>query len=111
MNNAPSPGPLFDLAASEAAKVGGMDSAAVGKSPALTLARAIAADLCRINGETNADAVGEILAARHGIASLGPAAGSLFKRGFIFTGRRIRSSRKSNHARELKIWRLKRDDE
>jgi len=39
---------------------------------------------------------------------LGPAAGSLFKDGrWAFTGERINSARVTNHAREIKVWRLK----
>ena len=89
------------------AKTEGMLNAADARPRALQLARQVARELCEQFGETEADAVGRELKVRYGIDSLGPAAGSLFKVGFVFTGRRVRSTRISNHARELKIWRLK----
>ena len=75
----------------------------------LDLARSIALDLVQENGETNADEVYEVLLKQHGIESLGPASGSIFKGNhWVFTGRRVLSKRESNHARELKCWKLKR---
>lgn len=39
--------------------------------------------------------------------ALGPAAGSVFKTSdFEFTGKRVNSTLKSNHAREIKVWQL-----
>lgn len=98
---------LFDREASEAAKDAGMQVAAEHRGSELELARAIAVELCRRDGETDADQVGQLMFERHGIKSLGPAAGSIFKSGFYFTGRRRKSTRKKNHAREIKIWKLK----
>lgn len=99
----------FDFEAGQVAKITGMQRAATGRNAEgpLDIAREIAVRLAIESGETHADAVGAILERDHGIKTLGPAAGSLF-RGEIweFTGRRVRSSRVSNHSRELKIWRL-----
>lgn len=98
---------LFNAKASKAGKKAGMEQAADNRVSDLELARSIARGLCRKHGKTNADEVGEILQNTHSI-ELGPASGSIFaSREFEFTGERIRSARKKNHARELKVWRLK----
>lgn len=102
---------LFDQEESEAGKESGMTAAAEKRPSDLELAREIARSLCKANGTANADEVGRLLDERHGVVSLGPAAGSIFKCGFVFTGRRVRSTRTKNHARELKVWRLKRKGE
>lgn len=74
----------------------------------LELARGIALRLATMYGETNADQVGQLLWTEHQIKSLGPAAGSIFKGPeWEFTGKRVLSTRVSNHAREIKVWRLK----
>lgn len=100
---------IFDATASTARKDAGMEAAARNAETDLDKARAIARELCEAHGETDADEVGKLLHARYGIKSLGPAAGSIFKSGFEFTGRRRKSARKTNHARELKVWRLATD--
>lgn len=100
----------FDFEASQQAKEIGMQSAAesLAAGGVLALARNIARRLATLNGETHADIVGVVLEHEHGIKSMGPAAGSLFREPcWEFTGRRIVSSRVSNHGRELKIWKLK----
>lgn len=103
----------FDFEAAQQAKETGMAAAADSaraRAP-LELAKEIAIELATLNGETNADAVGELLLSRHGIESLGPAAGSVFRGGgWMFTGRRVVSSRVTNHGRELKVWKLKAED-
>ena len=99
---------LFSLQESLEAKTNGMQVAEDNAADPLELARSIARRLARENGETNADAVGAILFNQHGIKSLGPAAGSVFKGNeWVFTGKRVQSTRVKNHARELKVWRLK----
>ena len=99
---------LFDQDISEQRKQDGMKLAAVNQLSNLELARSIAFDICQRRGTVTADDVGEVLFNDHGIKSLGPSAGSLFTDGrFLFTGVRVRSSRKKNHGRELKQWRLK----
>ena len=102
---------VFDRQKSDDAKADGMRRAADARPEPLQHARHVARELCEQFGETNADIVGTEMKARYGIDSLGPAAGSLFKVGFVFTGRRVRSTRISNHARELKVWRLEVDGE
>jgi len=101
----------FDRKESETRKETGMAQGADadGKPEMLEQARDIARELCQLHGETHADAVGLLMNERHGVATMGPAAGSIFKVGFTFTGRRVRSDRKTNHAREIKIWRLETD--
>ena len=101
---------LFNYQESEARKRRGMDDAAhaYGRN-LLETAREIARDLAMNNPlrECHADAVGRELRRRGLPTSLGPAAGSLFKsKEWKFTGERIRSSRASNHAREIKVWQL-----
>lgn len=97
---------LFDLDEARARKEQGMALAAEHQPSGLDLAREIAATLGRRCGEVDADMVGRILKHEHGIESLGPAAGSIFKgKNWEFTGRRKLSARKKNHARELKVWR------
>ncbi len=100
---------LFDHAASGAGKTEGMERAAMKGQELLSVARGVAIYLAagHPHGECDADAVGEELAARGYSSSLGPVAGSIFKgKLWRFTGRRINSKRVSNHAREIKVWRL-----
>ncbi|MCC9603531.1 hypothetical protein LOC67_23525 [Stieleria sp. JC731] len=101
--------PLLDYIASMDRKERGMQLAAnkSDKFPLLLEARQIAEALAIAHPkrETNADKVSAVLVAR-GI-DLGPAAGSLFRgRQWQFTGKRIKSAKVSNHAREIKVWRL-----
>ena len=89
-------------------KDAGMQRAAENNPTGLELAKTIARELALQHGETDADQVGALLFERHKIQTLGPAAGSIFKGGeWEFTGKRKLSRRKSNHAREIKVWRLK----
>ena len=100
---------LFDLAKGRKRKEEGMALAADNQLDWLQVARNIAVEIAKRdpNRCCNADAVGLELYKRHGITTLGPAAGSLFKEPhWEFTGQRVLSKRKSNHARELKLWRL-----
>lgn len=99
---------LFDFARSRALKDEGRNAAAFSRAELLDAARSIARRLAIQSPQrvTNADAVGREWK-RLGYPDLGPAAGSIFKgKEWKFTGRRIRSSRVSNHARELKVWEL-----
>lgn len=102
--------PLFDDDAGEQAKEEGMEAAANSRQELLETARGVARNLALLspNRETNIDEVGVKLYEVLKIKSLGPAAGSVFKgEEWQFTGKRIKSKRKKNHAREIKIWRLK----
>lgn len=96
--------PSFDRAQSQSRKRQGMLLAEQNKSVLLERARAIAVDLGKKQRYVTADDVGKEMQYRS-MGELGPAAGSLFKTSdWVFTGRRIQSDRRSNHARELKVW-------
>lgn len=100
---------VFDLFEGRSRKEHGMDVAAEAKMSDLARARMIAIELAKGHplGECDADMVGRELSKRGYPSSLGPAAGSLFKTdNWEFTGKRRLSHRKTNHARELKVWRL-----
>lgn len=103
--------PLFDHALSLALKDEGMALAAEKRQELLHWVREIAVSICRQRGVVTADDVGKYVYDKHQIdiaKRLGPAMGSLFKDSrFEFTGSRVKSARKKNHAREVKVWRLK----
>lgn len=98
---------LFDYEESQRLKHEGMDRATVDVD-LMRIAKEIAVSIAQNNGgECNADMVGQELHRRGLPHNLGHAAGSLFKGSrWEFTGKRIRSSRKKNHGREIKVWRL-----
>ena len=96
----------FDAKESERLKREGMQAAANVRAANLALARHIAKDIAKRRGYVHADQVAQKLAAR-GI-ELGPEAGSIFRTSdWENTGEFIKSSRVSNHARILWVWRLK----
>lgn len=104
---------LFNTEHSTEARDIGMELAATKRAALLNEAREAARliALAHKRRECTADDVGqwfESLPTPVDIAKeLGPSMGSLFKgREWEFTGKRVRSSRVSNHARELKVWRL-----
>ena len=104
------PAPLFAWADSQAAKADGIASAETNRETSLQRARRIARQLAEAapNREITADDVGRRLQELN-LPQLGPEAGALFKGGdWTFTGKRVRSTRVSNHAREIKVWRLAR---
>jgi hypothetical protein len=98
---------LFDQAESQRLKAEGMAAAESARYGDLETARLIAYEIGE--GTTlTADDVAQEMERRGLIPNLGPAAGSLFKGGrWEFTGHRVRSTRVTNHGRELKVWRLK----
>ena len=101
---------LFDLVEGEKEKARGMSAASWSRSDLLAEAQTIACELAmaREMREVHADNVYREMK-RRGIPfeGLGPAAGSIFKgRDWVFTGKRIKSARISNHARDIKVWRL-----
>lgn len=99
---------LFD--AQESAELKEAALAKLDSADVLTLARQIAHELARDSDTltTNADIVGMEMKERYDIDSIGPAAGALFRGSeWEFTGQRVLSSRKANHAREIKVWRLR----
>ena len=86
----------------QAMKEAGMKLAVTNKRETLERARITAMVFALKNGKVTADDLGSTLR-----IALGPATGSVFKTAdFEFTGYRITSKRPSNHARELKVWRL-----
>ena len=98
------PMPLFD---GLAAKAEGMQGAADAKSDLLNKARMLAATHAADHGTVTMDDVATMME-KCGLPELGPAAGSVFKGSeWEFTGQRVLSTRAKNHARELKVWRLK----
>jgi hypothetical protein len=100
--------PTFDKAASQAKKKDGMATAANNRPAALALAKFIAERLAREHGTVNADMVGRELKLKHGIESLGGAAGSIFRDScWEWTGEWVKSARVTNHSRMLRVWRLK----
>ena len=100
---------LFDYEESLRLKYEGMDRAEAKAATPLEEAREIARRIALKTPDrcVSADDVGRELK-RLGLPfSLGPATGSLFRgKEWEFTGRRIKSRRTSNHAREIKVWRL-----
>jgi hypothetical protein len=98
---------LFDAAESRRRKAHGMAIAEDAADSLLTRAREYARTKALFSGEVTADDVSQWL---EGVClpDLGPAAGSLFRgKEWEFTGRFIQSTRKTNHARLLRIWRLR----
>jgi hypothetical protein len=85
----------------------GMDRAARSSSAELSFARNVARRIAIENGGLcDMDQVNDELDS-YGI-HLGPSAGSVFTGPeWEFTGRRLLSKRTKNHARELKIWKLR----
>lgn len=96
---------LFNLPLGERLKREGMETAADRRASNLEIARSIGIRIGRRRGHCNADDVGRVLKERFGIATLGPAAGSLFKTpDWSFSGRWVKSKRITNHARMLRDW-------
>lgn len=99
---------LFDGKRSESLKQRGMDLAADNCPSPLQLARDIAEEICLTVGVVSADGVGRLMKKRHGIDTLGPAAGSIFKeKRWKWTGQWIKSKRVSNHSRMLRVWTMR----
>ena len=98
---------LFDAAESRRRKERGMALAADAVPTLLDRARHLAVGVAVRKGAVTADDVSEWLE-QQGLPDLGPAAGSLFRGPeWEFTGRFVQSTRKTNHARLLRVWRLK----
>lgn len=102
--------PLFDGKRSRAAKARGMAKAAAHHNELLEIARHVAEAIARCgDGTANMDQVCiQLMIMDYNPADLGNAAGSVFKGNqWEFTGERVKSSKVSSHAREIKTWRLK----
>ena len=97
----------FDLFEGRRRKERGMALAADAVPRLIAQARVFARRHAEQHGEVTADNVSEWLE-QQGLPDLGPAAGQLFRGpDWAFTGRFIQSARKSNHARLLRVWRLR----
>lgn len=97
----------MNLPLGESLKKDGMKNAADANHEVLMLAREIALHLAKqTGGRCHADMVQSVLIA-NGL-ELGNAAGSLFKtQDWEWTGDFVKSDRVSNHARIIRVWRLK----
>ena len=98
---------LFDYAESQRRKSEGMEIAADHNKSDLEIGRMVARRLGVEQGYAHAEQVGKILARDYGIVSLGNSAGSLFRnRDWTFSGDWHRSTRKTSHARDIKVWKF-----
>ena len=103
--------PLFDLSLGRAQREAGMRLASTHRGAVLHAARAIAVRVAQGRADrcVTADDVYRHLGAGDK-QRLGNAAGSLFRGGrWEFTGHWKHSRRITNHARDIKIWRLRAD--
>jgi hypothetical protein len=98
---------VFNLADGEALKTKGMELAAESRKELLNIARIEARFLAMKHPEhlVTADEVqAALIAKNYNPAQLGNAAGSIFKgKAWQFQGYQ-KSARKSNHGRDIKIW-------
>lgn len=97
----------FDPDESRRRKEEGRSRAALSRQELLEVARDYATKIARERGEVTADDYFlAMLRDGHDPTRLGPAAGSVFRVGFVFTGKWRRSARVSNHSSDLRIWKL-----
>ena len=97
----------MDLLEGQRLKERGMALAADAVPTLLDRARAYARRHATVWGQVTADDVSEWLE-QQGLPDLGPAAGSLFRgKEWEWTGSFVQSSRVANHARLLRVWRLR----
>ena len=104
-----SAGPLFDQPEAERRKADGMKVAADARAEILARAQRAAIDIGRIREEVTMDDVASALLMQ-GIDAgrLGNAAGSVFSGPhWESTGRTVRSTRASTHARRILVWRYR----
>ena len=101
---------IFKKEVSLRLKEEGMEAAAKSNYELLELARREAKEIakCNFDETCDADQVGMALLKKHNISSLGPVAGSIFREPcWEWTGEFVKSSRITNHARNLYVWKLK----
>lgn len=100
---------VFDLAAGESLKEMGMLFAATSRLQELEIARKIAREIAVASPDRTCDADQvQVRLIEMGI-DLGNSAGSLFKDArWVWSGKFRKSSRKSNHARIIRVWKLRR---
>ena len=97
----------MDLFEGQMLKERGMSLAAESSATLLQKARDYAREHAVAWGHVTADDVSAWLD-DEGLPDLGPAAGSLFRgKEWEFTGQFVQSSRVTNHARLLRVWRLR----
>ena len=97
---------LFDYGESKRRKEEGMDLAAGNQPTRLAIARTLAIRVARSKQDRlcHAGEVGLLL--ENLKIPPGPWMGSLFRGGgWEWTGARVKSALKSNHSRDLKVWR------
>jgi len=100
---------LFNGEESDRLKSEGMELAANAQQGDLALAREIAMEIATDDADRQCDSdrVGRVLESRHGVTTLGPAAGSIFAEShWQFTGQFKKSERVKNHSRLVRVWRL-----
>lgn len=98
--------PTFDAKKSVAERDKGMQKAADHKRELLEQAREIAVAIAKRKGTVTADDVAYEMECRE-MGSLGNAAGSLFQKKFVWTGRYVKSVRVHAHSNLLREWKLK----
>ena len=99
--------PAEDLGKGKAEKEKGMALGRKAKAFLLHQARKYATEIARSRGEVTADDVRAAMA-DEGLPGLGMAAGSIFRGPeWVPTGEMKTSAVVANHAREIKVWRLK----
>lgn len=98
----------FDLFEGKALRDEGMSVSAKNNSLALLQAKAIAKKIA-LSKEGRTCTIDDVQRVLIDLGiNLGMAAGSVFKGSeWVFTGQYIATHRKSSHARQIKVWRLK----
>lgn len=99
---------VFDETESQKRKDEGMKIAAEAQPTLLDKCREVAVEIAmdRPDRKVSSDDVGIVMLQRHNVSGLGPVGGSIFRGpNWVFTGERVRSTRTTNHAREIKVWR------
>ena len=96
---------VYDLFEGRKERDKGMLDAALNQGEKLALAREIAVELGRRQTFLSIDDVNRTLLDRHGIQTLGMAAGSVFKIPCFRATDRFKPTRKiTSHARPVRIW-------
>lgn len=99
----------FDAMAGRAAANAGIEQAKKNRGVPYGIACRLAEEIARKDGEVHMDAVIKLASARGmDLSDLGPAAGGVFrdKKKWEFV-RWTHSERESNHASDLRVWRLR----
>jgi hypothetical protein len=98
----------FDAKFGAAARDAGLALASMNNTDFLETARSIARQICRVKGEVTADDVRRETESRGIQPNTSAAWGALFKSpDFAFSGRYQQSTYISTHAREQRVWVLK----